>query len=37
MAEWLARTARKPPSGITPGDVVAALDEIRGPWPDVDR
>ena len=37
MEEWLARTARRPPSGVTPEEIVAALDEIRGPWPDADR
>ncbi len=36
MKEWLERTRRRP-SGITPSQVVAALDESRGPWPDADR
>ena len=36
MAEWLARTARRP-SGITREQIIEALDEIRGPWPDADR
>jgi len=36
VEEWLARTRRRP-SEITRGDVVVALDELRGPWPDVDR
>ena len=36
MAEWLARTARRP-SGITLEQIIEALDEIRGPWPDADR
>ena len=36
LEEWLERTRRRP-SDITPGEVVAALDEIRGPWPDADR
>lgn len=33
VEEWLARTRRRP-STITPADVVDALDELRGPWPD---
>lgn len=36
LEEWLERTQRRP-SGITPVEVVAALDETRGPWPDADR
>jgi len=32
VAEWLARTARRP-SGIDRVEVLAALDESRGPWP----
>jgi antitoxin FitA len=32
VEEWLARTRRRP-SGIDRADVLAALDEIRGPWP----
>jgi hypothetical protein len=36
LDEWLERTRRRP-SGITPEEVVAALDESRGPWPDADR
>jgi hypothetical protein len=36
LDEWLERTRRRP-SGISPEDVVAALDESRGPWPDADR
>ena len=36
MAEWLERTRRrKTPGG--PSDVIEALDELRGPWPDADR
>ncbi|MDQ6799046.1 MAG: hypothetical protein M3011_13695 [Actinomycetota bacterium] len=34
--EWLARTSRRP-SNIGRADVVAALDELRGEWPDADR
>jgi hypothetical protein len=33
MQEWLARTRRRP-SNITTAQVLEALDEIRGPWPD---
>ena len=36
LDEWLERTRRRP-SGITPEEVVAALDESRGPSPDADR
>lgn len=32
VEEWLARTSRRP-SQIPRSDVVAALDEIRGEWP----
>ncbi|MEX0782484.1 MAG: hypothetical protein WD557_07530 [Dehalococcoidia bacterium] len=36
VEEWLARTRRRS-SDVTPADVVAALDEMRGPWPDASR
>ena len=36
VQEWLARTSRRP-SDIARADVVAALDELRGQWPDADR
>ena len=36
LEEWLERTRRRP-SGITPEEVVAALDESRGPWPDANH
>lgn len=36
VEEWLARTRRRP-SGIEHADVLAALDELRGPWPDAGR
>lgn len=36
MESWLARTRRRP-SEISPPDVIRSLDEVRGPWPDVDR
>jgi len=34
--EWLERTRRRP-SRISRSEVVEALDEIRGEWPDADR
>lgn len=36
VEEWLARTNRRP-SQIERGDVLAALDELRGEWPHADR
>ena len=33
VEEWLARTRRRP-SSTTRAEVLAALDEQRGPWPD---
>jgi hypothetical protein len=36
IEEWLARTRRRP-SGITRTQVLEAVDELRGPWPDADR
>ncbi len=33
MAQWLERT-RQRSSSITSEQIVEALDEIRGPWPD---
>lgn len=36
MEEWLERTQRRP-SGVKRVDILAALDESRGPWPDADR
>ena len=35
VAQWLERTRRRT-SAITPGAIVQALDEIRGPWPHAD-
>ena len=32
--EWMERVSRNRPSGGTNADTIAALDEIRGPWPD---
>lgn len=36
VQEWLERTRRRP-SRITRAEVVEALDELRGPWPNADR
>lgn len=36
VEEWLARTRRRP-SGINRSEVIEALDELRGPWPDARR
>jgi hypothetical protein len=36
VEEWLARTRRRP-SDITRADVLEAIEELRGPWPDADR
>lgn len=33
VSEWLDRTRRRP-SNIKPTDVIEALDELRGTWPD---
>jgi plasmid stability protein len=33
VEEWLARTRRRP-SDISAAEVIEALDELRGPWPD---
>lgn len=32
LEQWLERTRRRP-SEITRAEIVAALDELRGPWP----
>jgi hypothetical protein len=34
--EWLARTRRRP-SDVTNAEILGALDEVRGPWPDAGR
>jgi hypothetical protein len=34
MTEWLERTRRR---SVPRADVLAALDEHRGPWPDAGR
>jgi plasmid stability protein len=36
METWLARTRRRS-APVTNSDVLAALDEQRGPWPDARR
>jgi antitoxin FitA len=36
VEQWLARTRRRP-SSITSAEVIEALDELRGPWPDAGR
>ena len=36
MEDWLERTRRRP-SDISRADVIDALDEIRGEWPDAGR
>lgn len=36
VEEWLARTRRRR-SEITTPEVLEALDELRGPWPDAGR
>lgn len=36
MQEWLARTRRRD-STVSRSEVLDALDEVRGPWPDADR
>jgi hypothetical protein len=34
IREWLRRTREAPETPGSSADIVAALDEIRGPWPD---
>lgn len=36
LEEWLARTRRRP-SGISRAEIMEALDEVRGDWPDAGR
>ena len=36
VEQWLERTRRRP-SAISRAEVIEALDEIRGEWPDVGR
>lgn len=35
--EWLANLRNLPASDIKRSDVLEALDELRGPWPDAGR
>ena len=37
MKEWLERTRQQAPSDITPDEIIEALDEMRGPWPNAGR
>jgi hypothetical protein len=37
MTAWLERMAQGPTSDISTDEVLAALDEQRGPWPGADR
>lgn len=37
IREWLKLTSEDPDTGVTRDDILTALDEIRGPWPDGDR
>ncbi len=36
VEEWLERTRRRP-SRVTRAEIIEALDEMRGPWPDAGR
>jgi hypothetical protein len=36
VEEWLSRTRRRP-SAVTRDEVLDALDDIRGDWPDAGR
>lgn len=36
MQEWLARTRRRD-STVSRAEVIEALDDVRGPWPDAGR
>jgi hypothetical protein len=37
VGEWLGRTRHGPASPLSSRDVIEALDELRGPWPDARR
>lgn len=37
MREWLRLTSQDPATPGSSSDIIAALDEHRGPWPDGDR
>jgi hypothetical protein len=36
VEQWLERTGRRP-SVISRSEVLEAIDEVRGPWPDAGR
>ena len=36
VEEWLERTRRRP-SRVARTEIIEALDEMRGPWPDAGR
>jgi antitoxin FitA len=36
LGEWLARTGRRQ-SDLSHAEIIEALDELRGPWPDAGR
>jgi hypothetical protein len=36
VAEWLSRTRRRS-SELSRSEIIEALDEVRGPWPDAGR
>ena len=36
MSDWLERSGARP-SGISSDEVIEALDELRGPWPEARR
>lgn len=36
VTQWLARLGRRP-AEISTAEVLATLDQWRGPWPDADR
>lgn len=36
VEDWLKRTRRRS-SPVDRAEILAALDEMRGPWPDADR
>lgn len=37
IAQWLARTTSRRPSEVSTTEVLAALDDWRGEWPDAGR
>lgn len=36
IEEWLSRTRRRA-SGVARGEIIEAIDEVRGDWPDARR